>query len=232
MPEQVKNEYNIPVYVNAWLAEIGVNTGYPRGGPIARMMPVWRAAAPNIDLYAPDIYVENFKEVCDEYAQAGNPLFIPEIKNTSIVGAKLFYPVGEHGALGISPFGIDQLPDDHPMALSYKILNNLNPLLIQFNGSGKTKGFYLYDKTTDTLNFEKVKIQVQKYSEYPGDNSAVASGGIIIQVSETEYFIAGMNFNVQFIQYEKTENIEFIYIEEGEFNENTWEKGRRIKTGR
>lgn len=75
-----KAEYPLPMYANAWLVQHkGQEPGkYPSGGPVARMMDLWRAAAPSIDLLAPDIYLDDFKAVCAEYTQNGNPLFIPE----------------------------------------------------------------------------------------------------------------------------------------------------------
>jgi beta-galactosidase GanA len=51
-------ELNIPMYANAWL---GPQPGatlpgtWPSGGPVARVMDVYRAAAPSLDFLAPDI---------------------------------------------------------------------------------------------------------------------------------------------------------------------------------
>ena len=51
---------------------------YPSGGPVSRMMEVWEYCAPQIDVFAPDIYVPDFPGICDAYVKRGNPLFIPE----------------------------------------------------------------------------------------------------------------------------------------------------------
>ena len=45
----------------------------------SRVLDIYRAAAPSIDLFAPDIYVPDFKGTCALYARSGNPLFMPEL---------------------------------------------------------------------------------------------------------------------------------------------------------
>ena len=75
-----KAELNIPMYANAWL---GPQPGqdlpgkYPSGGPVSRVTDVYRAAAPSLDLLAPDIYVADFKGTCDLYARSGKPVVHP-----------------------------------------------------------------------------------------------------------------------------------------------------------
>jgi hypothetical protein len=74
------------------------------------MMDVWRAAAPSIDLLAPDIYLDDFKSLCAGYTQNGNPLFIPEASRDDGAGLRAMYALGHH-ALGFAPFGIDSLSE-------------------------------------------------------------------------------------------------------------------------
>jgi len=57
-----KGEYPLPMYVNAQLPAPGERPGeYPSGGPHPYYLEVWRAAAPSIDFYSPDIYWPNFE---------------------------------------------------------------------------------------------------------------------------------------------------------------------------
>ncbi|NJK86549.1 MAG: hypothetical protein HC906_11850 [Bacteroidales bacterium] len=72
-----KDKYNLPTYANAWLPDTDehIPGQYPSGGPVYDMIPVWQAAAPDIDMFAPDIYRPDFKPVCDRYILMGNPLF-------------------------------------------------------------------------------------------------------------------------------------------------------------
>ena len=54
-----KAELNMPMYANAWLGPQppqDLPGKSPSGGPAARVMDVYRAATPSLDLIAPDIY--------------------------------------------------------------------------------------------------------------------------------------------------------------------------------
>ena len=65
-----KAEYPIPMYVNTWLSGPDTTPGqYPSGGPVAGMLDVWRAAAPKLDFFSPDIYVADFQGVCNLYVR-------------------------------------------------------------------------------------------------------------------------------------------------------------------
>ena len=135
-----KSELNIPMYVNAWLGPQpgqDVPGKYPSGGPVARVIDVYRAAAPSLDLIAPDIYVPDFKGTCAQYARSGNPLFIPEARDQ--VG-NLFWALGRHGAWGWSPFGIEDLKPDGQVAQAYKLLSGMLPQLAQWQAAGKVAG--------------------------------------------------------------------------------------------
>ena len=53
-----KAELNVPMYVNAWLGpqpKAELPGQWPSGGPVTGVMDIYRAAAPSIDLFAPDI---------------------------------------------------------------------------------------------------------------------------------------------------------------------------------
>ena len=109
--EAGKRESNLPHYVNAALGNAFTDEQGdvgPSGGPNWNALPVWRAAAPHIDAFAPDIYnrdpaaVERFLE---RYAAPG-PLLVPEIGNAAEF-ARFVWPALGHGAVMFTPFGID-----------------------------------------------------------------------------------------------------------------------------
>lgn len=54
---------------------------YNAGAAVGRVLDIWKAGAPALDLLGPDIYNQNRREyvrICEAYARADNPLFIPE----------------------------------------------------------------------------------------------------------------------------------------------------------
>ena len=86
-----KAVYNLPMYVNAALNRPGWKPGqYPSAGPLPHVIDIWKAGAPSIDLFAPDIYFPDLKRWCDLYTRSYNPLFIPEIRFENGVDAKAF----------------------------------------------------------------------------------------------------------------------------------------------
>ena len=108
-----RKEYHLPLLVNCWLdreGDVDRKPGvYPVGGPVAKMMEIWKYQAKDIDIYAPDIYVTNFTDICDEYVKLDNPLFIPETAVHSHCAPRLVYCVGHYHAAGYSPFGFEDM---------------------------------------------------------------------------------------------------------------------------
>jgi beta-galactosidase GanA len=114
-----------------WADEVFM--AWPSGGPVARVHDIWRAAAPALDLFAPDIYVQDFKGACNLYTRSGNPLFFPEARD---VAGNLLWALGKHAAMGVSPFGIEDLSVDGQVAQSYKLLREMLPQLAEWQAGG------------------------------------------------------------------------------------------------
>jgi len=145
----------IPMYVNAWLGpQPGQTTPgqYPSGGPVAGMLDVWRAAAPDIDLFAPDIYIADFKGVCSKYVRSGNPLFFPESRPSV---PNYFWAVGQENALGISPFGVEDLASNAQLAGANEALRGLAPLILKNRLDGKVMTV-MEDDPAAAETFEKI----------------------------------------------------------------------------
>lgn len=102
----------LPMYVNAALAgpsNVPDPTGVASGGPQQDVLDIWKAAAPAIDLAAPDIYDRNSANVVqylEKYARPDNALMVPEIGNAREF-ARFLYPALGRGAIGFAPFGMD-----------------------------------------------------------------------------------------------------------------------------
>lgn len=135
-----KAELNIPMYANAWL---GPQPGaelpgtWPSGGPVARVMDVYRAAAPSLDLLAPDIYVSDFKGTCALYTRSGNPLFIPEARDQA---GNLFWAFGHHAAWAWAPFGVEDLDPQGQVAQAYELFSEMLPQIAEWQAEGRMKG--------------------------------------------------------------------------------------------
>ncbi|MDE6291588.1 MAG: beta-galactosidase, partial [Muribaculaceae bacterium] len=96
-----------PLYVNAALDSRGRRPGqYPSAGPIARLSAIWKAGAPSVDFISPDLYDPPFAPWLLQYDFRDNPLFIPEIRRSTDSGTHAFYAIGEHNAIGFSPFSV------------------------------------------------------------------------------------------------------------------------------
>lgn len=138
-----KAEYDIPMFVNTALNSRGRKAGeYPSAGPLAHLMPIWKTAAPSIDLICPDIYDKGFASWISQYSTEDNQLFIPEVRQEPENGARVFYALGHHAAIGFSPFSIDNMPQekDYPLKKAYELLTPALDLIAEKQAAGKIYG--------------------------------------------------------------------------------------------
>ncbi len=230
-----KEEYPLPMFVNAALIRPGYKPGqYPSAGPLPHLMDVWRAAAPKIDFLAPDIYFKNLIEWCALYDRSGNPLFVPEISNaTSPTSA--FYVIGQHNAIGYSPFSIESLnPENHALTKAYEILHQLSTIILENQGKQRMAGVLL-DSTQQYKEVELGDYLFHVRHEYTwayaqkseGEPSRV--GGMIIMLAPDEFYIAGSGIIVTFKPRRNKGTIAGIAsIDEGRFIDGKWQPGRRL----
>ena len=108
-----KAEKALPMYANASLAApFGRQNAatYSSGGPVHHVIELYKLAAPALDLVVPDIYKRDEKAVhayLDLYARRDNPLMLAEIGNATEY-ARFFWDALGKGAIGFSPFGMDE----------------------------------------------------------------------------------------------------------------------------
>ena len=208
MAQTARDIYNVPLYVNAAMNSRGRKPGeYPSAGPLAHLIDVWHCAAPSIDLLAPDLYDDGFKNWVAQYHRHNNPLFIPEIHLTDNNGVRAFYIFGEHNAMGISPFSIEDGSDapTTPLVQSYRKLHELMPLLTRHQGKGNMHGL-LFDQQDKEriLVFDDLTLTCRHNFTLPWDSRATdgsiwpEGGGIILRLAKNEYIVAGNGIVVEF----------------------------------
>ena len=235
-----KAELPIPMYANAWLVQNDnqLPGGYPSGGPVSRMHDIWRAAAPKLDLLAPDIYVADFRGVCASYTRSGNPLFIPEARASV---PNLFWAIGKHAALGYSPFGIESLPEDTPLASAYKTLGGMMGLLTKYQAEGKVASVVQEsaEQRNQTISMGGYKLNFSFGGGGRGTAPLPATQqpptlqnlgfALIINTAPDEFTLVGQGFSMTATPDDPGPKIAgFGSIDEGHYEKGVWIPGRRF----
>ncbi|NVM77498.1 hypothetical protein FHW83_003316 [Duganella sp. SG902] len=247
-----KKELALPMYVNAWL---GPQPGqpqagdYPSGGPVARMMDVWKAAAPSIDLLAPDIYVDDVKGTLADFDRADNPIFVPEARFKAV---NVFRAIGVHKALGWSIFGVEDLFPGKQLTQVYEVLGCMSDVILRAQAHGAMHTVLLerddpvpaslagYSLTVRGMTAQIKKMMFDAGLSAPAGGSAAGgeaavpapvkkdptSFGFVIAGGAGEFFLVGQDFMVDFARNGKLAEIDFV--EEGRFRDGRWIPGRRL----
>lgn len=241
-----KKEYNLPFAVNCWLNKPGDPAGiYPSGGPISKMREVWRFCAPQIDIYAPDIYLPNFQEICDEYTRRGEALFIPECGTHQYAASRALLCVGKYHAACYSPFGIEDmgLPfhagqialfggDANDPALKtpqdadiygkiIDLLGSLMPRIVSRYGTDKLQAGSGETEQYSVFRMDAYEIQ----SRYLAPDGAC----LVLQENENAFFLIAYHAMLSFRSLDDQKpGIDFLALEEGHFEKNVWQMDRRL----
>jgi hypothetical protein len=243
----------LPMYANAWL---GPQPGqpcagdYPSGGPASRVLDVWKAAAPSLDLLGPDIYIPDVKPVLHDYARADNPLFIPEAQFRT---GTLFYALGRHNAIGFSVFGVEDGLVDGQLARAYALLTPMQEVITAAQAEGRIAGVLLEQGETETT-FELGGYQVNAQGSrdligkmlldagvpvlppqpalpseteapgippFPGDGRPF---GLLIATRPDEFLLVGQGLTLDFSH--PNGRVELDHAEEGRYQDGAWRPGR------
>jgi beta-galactosidase GanA len=231
-----KREYPLPMYVNAALIRPNYKPGqYPSAGPLPHLMDVWRAAAPQIDFLAPDIYFPNFAEWLGKFDRGGNAMFVPEVNRLQSVD-NAFYAFSQHNAMGYNPFSIESTDDpaNSQFARGYDVLHQLTPLILEHQGKGTMTGFLL-DSAAQTAEIKlggyvfTVKHEYTWPYAYRSSSDTPRVGGMIIMTAKDEFYIAGSGIVVTFKTSSDDGSIAGIAsMDEGAFVDGKWIAGRRM----
>lgn len=241
-----KRIYPLPLIVNVWLKKPHEKAGqYPSGGPIQDKIDLYHYLAPSIDLVCPDIYVTNFREICDVYASQG-ALFIPETRQDIHYISHAIYAYTQYPCLGYSPFGIEDFANEdsqetnnhhimkllgivkeafHPEGTQYYLkkiyqqLSSFEKILLKKRGTDDLWSF-LNDNEEKcierTMNDLKINVQFL-------DNQDCLPIGVGCILKEDKYlYIYGMRFFASLFSLKTNEYIGILELEEGHFENGQW----------
>jgi len=244
-----KAEFPIVYYINVWIdypaAELpqrqldSPGVGYPSGGAVQKVVGLWRALAPAIEMIGPDIYADDspfYRETMRAYRRPDNPLWIPETGRSDSFGKFIFYALGE-GAIGFSPFGVDQsgwniLGDEswkaHPN--NFALLAPMSREIAQLEFDGKVKTAVEEPGLTSTeVDFGAWQATVAFGFPQPDGRRAPGTkdahgAALIAQLGPDEFLVTGVDASISFHLPGKQPWIrsQIITAEQGVYDHGTW----------
>lgn len=240
-----KQQYPLPMYCNDWLIGEGAARAgdWPSGGPTIHVIDIWKAAAPSINILAPDIYIPEFLKTAAAYRRLDNPLFVPEVAFAPAFASYVFPDLAEFNGIGFSPFGIDFAlqdgklnPAGKTLAENYKVLEPLLPLIEKDQYTGK---LFSVIQGIDYSNVIRLSHKLAAVISYrrnrgfapptPGSYKEPRAGGIIIELGPNDYIVAGSGFRVQFRNMQGfAHSPEYLSIERGTFKDLQWVPEQRL----
>ncbi|HEX7338312.1 MAG TPA: DUF5597 domain-containing protein, partial [Rhodanobacteraceae bacterium] len=239
-----KAVYPLPMYVNAALVRPGKQPGqYPSGGPLPHLFDIWRAAAPAIDFFAPDIYFPDFRSWARRYVQPGKAFFIPETGRVSgaQMGANALYAYAQLGAMGYSSYAPEFLStrDGQALGQAYAVVAQMTPLILAHQGTGKMVGVLPPTRFDGHVDLQPQTVVFGHYTmtidfHQPGSTSdkaqdTVAHGGLIIQTGPDDFWFAGIGMTVRFGLHDMPHAAAGIdAIRAGHFVHGHWVRGRQM----
>jgi uncharacterized protein DUF5597/glycosyl hydrolase family 35 len=244
-----KAEFSVPCYINVWLdypaAQLPQRQlempgiGYPSGGAVQKLVGLWRTLAPSIDMIGPDIYADDsqfYRETMHAYYRPDNPLWIPETGRGDSFGKFLFYALGD-GAIGFSPFGVDQagwniLGDEawKAHASNFALLAPMSREIAQLEFDGKLKtAVEEPGQTAEEVDFGDWQATVafgfpqRDGRRAPGTKDAHAAA-VIAQLGPNEFLVTGVDACVSFHLPGKLPWIrsQIIAAEQGAYENGVW----------
>jgi hypothetical protein len=220
-----KAVYPLPVDVNDALrnpfhpgppGEPGVPGAYESGGPSDNVIPIWKAAAPAIDLLGPDDYqgdLAAYLKILDLYHRDDNPLFLPESGCPGCdpdIGdfTRYFFAVLGLQGIGYSESGNRPVPS---LARNFVLVGPMQREIARLNFEGKLKAVAepVHTKGGDqgdprqTMRFGTWKAVVKYGSARFGPattawNATPEGRALVVQLGDNQFLVAGYFCTVDF----------------------------------
>jgi hypothetical protein len=242
--------YPLPVYINCWLAPRAraavAGRHYPSGGPVGRVLDVYREALRHVDFVSPDIYAHGYRDfaaLCRMYSWPGNPLYVAE--HSSGPGSRaernVFYALGEHAAIGFDPWAIDRAhPEQYARPLvhpidgrwseeayglrdSYVVIRDAMIPIAEAQGSERLRAFVQEPaETAALLDFGDLAVEVS-YRHRDG-----AARGMAVRLGRDEMIVLGVGLIVGFSDPAGTP-VAIASVERGRFEGRQWKSALRVR---
>ena len=246
-----KAVYPLPLYANAALRDPlkpGAPGTYESGGPTDNVIPIWKVAAPALDIVAPDIYENDdaaYLKVLELYHRHDNPLFVPETGGAP--KARFLFKALGLGAIGFSPFGLDYtgapVASDAakareeflaPWALNNRLLGPMQRDIARLNFEGKLQAVAEEKgKLTETLAFGAWNATVSygaRRNNRAAGNPEPAGRILVAQLRNNQFLITGFQCRVDFKPADAAKQRQFLRVEEGAYENGSF-KFLRIWNG-
>ncbi len=233
-----KAEYALPMYVNAALRDPftpGPAGTYESGGPTDNVLGLWKAAAPAIDILAPDIYMNDearYVKVLERYSRPDNALLVPE---TGLGNGRMCFAALGHGAIGWAPFGLDYTayanePLGSPrvteqslaqLRLTYQMLEPIMREVARANFEGKLQAVYEErGQPTKSMDFGEWRANVTFGAASRRGGTAAAAGNptpvgraLVAKIAPNRFWVTGVFCRVDFRAASGGQR-EFLRVEE------------------
>jgi hypothetical protein len=258
-----KTEFALPMYINVWLsyppAELperripipGIQ--YPSGGAVTKMIDLWKLNAPAIDMIGPDIYSDDsgfYHSQLDAYGRPDNPLWIPETGSGDSFARFFFSALGK-GAIGFSPFGVDNTgwtfaladgpkPADGPKlhTENYELIEPMDRLIANLNFQGKLKtAVEELGQASQEIDFGGWQATVgfgfpQEDGRRPLGTKDLVGRVLVGQLGADEFLVTGFDASVSFHTPGELagQRSQILRAEQGRYENGEW-KAIRILNG-
>jgi beta-galactosidase GanA len=243
--------YDLPMYVNNSLRDpveplAPWRGNFASGGPTYDVIGIYKAAAPHIDVAAPDIYLHESNKVqatLEKFHTRDNPLFVPEIGNSADF-ARVAYAVFGRGGIGFAPFGLDYFPySNYPLGAKAtdktmvepfaEVYGAFRPMMREWAKwayEGRTYGVFEGDDRAPqniamkdwsaTVSYRERQFGDQAAKD-PMDGTDKPNGGLAVaQVADNEFVVVGQRARIKFEPAGRNAGKPALYarVEEGRYD--------------
>jgi len=240
--------YDLPMFVNNALRDplepmAPWKANFASGGPTYDVIDIYKAAAPHIDIAAPDIYSPESDKVgatLERFQRPDNALFVPEMGNAAGY-ARYVYQILGRGAIGVAPFGVDYADysnyplgsklKDKAMAEPFgKIYAAFRPVArqwAQWSLDGRTFGIAEGDDRKPqsivagtwkiTAKFREWQFGNANKGDPASGTESPNGGAALAQVGDNEFVVIGQNIRLNF-EHNAGKPSMYARVEEGHFD--------------